>query len=119
MAFFYVKVHNPPSVGEQSLQAKSDQEYVYVNERFHIPFLILSFSYSYIEDGFVTIGAFLEKIKKNFQKIFGSEVNVVQGENIPTSVSDRCVLCIHNLTPVKKVDPTWEVRDAIAMFRRV
>lgn len=81
--------------------------------------LHFSFVYSYIEDGFVTIGAFLEKIKKNFQKIFRSEVNVVQGETIPTSISNQCVLCIHNLTPVKKVDPTWDVRDALAMFGRV
>jgi hypothetical protein len=62
-----------------------------------------------MEDGFVTIGAFLEKIKQDFQKIGGGDVNVVQGETIPSSVSSQCVLCIHNLTPVKKVDPTWQV----------
>jgi hypothetical protein len=30
MAFFYVKVHNPPSVGENSPQVEPDQEFVYV-----------------------------------------------------------------------------------------
>ena len=66
--------------------------------------------YSYIEDGFVTIGAFLAKIKADFQKVARGDVTVVQGEKIPSSMSGQCVLCIHNLTPVKKVDPTWEVR---------
>jgi hypothetical protein len=31
MAFFYVKVHNPPSVGESSSQSETDQEFVYAN----------------------------------------------------------------------------------------
>jgi hypothetical protein len=64
---------------------------------------------SYIDDGFVTIGAFLAKIKADFEKIIGSEVKVVQGESIPSSMTSQCVLCIHNLTPVEKVDPTWTV----------
>ena len=72
--------------------------------------LVLILMCSYIEDGFVTIGAFLAKIKTDFQKVARGDVTVVQGENIPSSMSGQCVLCIHNLTPVKKVDPTWEVR---------
>jgi hypothetical protein len=34
MAFFYVKVHNPPSVGENSSQVEPDQEFVYVCQSF-------------------------------------------------------------------------------------
>ncbi len=70
----------------------------------------------YIEDGFVTIGAFLEKIKEDFRKICKSDIHVVQGENIPSSLSSQCVLCIHNLAPVKKVDPTWAVRPTFAVL---
>jgi hypothetical protein len=74
---------------------------------------------SYIEDGFVTIGAFLEKIKLDFQKIVKGDVKVVQGESIPESLSGCCVLCIHNLAPVKKVDPTWTVCRTINSMKRV
>ena len=38
------------------------------------------------------------------------DIKVLQGESIPAAMAGFTVLCIHNLTPVKKVDPTWAVR---------
>jgi len=68
------------------------------------------FGCSYIDDGFVTIGTFLDKTKADFQRMGKGDIKVVQGESIPASMAGNTVLCIHNLTPVKKVDPTWAVR---------